>query len=84
MLSSKKRRNHADGGGDGEVEQLIDFAWILYIGMNKLGFSEWEVEHMYFSKWSELFFAYQKCFNAEHRPIYKVGGIKKKVSLLSL
>ena len=52
--------------------------------MNKLGFSEREVNHMYFGKWSGLFDAYRRFYSMEHPGVYAGEHEKKKVSLLSL
>jgi hypothetical protein len=43
----------------------IDFAWILFIGMNKLGFTEKQVGHMTWGKFSRLYNAYKRSFDNE-------------------
>lgn len=44
---------------------MIDFAWILFIGVKKLGFTEREVGHMTLKKWHSLYKAYKKNFDLE-------------------
>jgi len=48
---------------NGEIK--IDFAWVLYIGMNKLGFTEKQIGHMTWRKFWKLYKAYQKTFDNE-------------------
>lgn len=43
----------------------MDVAWILYIGMNKLGYTEEEVYLMQFGKWIDLFETYKVVYNFE-------------------
>lgn len=43
----------------------MDFAWLLFIGINKLGFSEKQVGHMTMKKWKLLYKAYQLNFDNE-------------------
>lgn len=78
LPDEKKREYHA-----GKEEKLIDFAWILYIGMTKFSYSEKEVGHMYYGKWAELFEVYKKDYNfAAKKMIYQEE--RKKVSLLTI
>lgn len=44
----------------------MDFAWLLYIGMNKLGFTEKQVGHMTFKKWNKLYDAYKSVYDKEY------------------
>lgn len=43
--------------GAGE-EKPIDFSWIIFIGMNRLGFPYRQMMHMYFGFWADLFETY--------------------------
>lgn len=75
---AKKSEGHA-----GENDPEIDFAWLLYIGMNKFRYSEAEVGHMYYGKWLDLY----ECFKRDHNTV--VGRMtykeeQKRVSLLSI
>lgn len=81
MLCEKKRSVHAEGNerDDGE---LINFAWIVVIGM-KIGYAEREVAHMYFGKWCDLFEEYKKLHNFEvSRTLFKAA--EKERSLMEL
>lgn len=46
-------------------ETVFDFAWYLYIGMNKLGFTEKQIGHMTLRKWDMLYDAYKLNFDNE-------------------
>ena len=60
MLREKKPEYHA--GGESEESEGINFAWIVFIGM-QIGYSEKEVGQMYFGKWADLFKEYKKMHN---------------------
>ena len=84
MLPPKKRRDHAgeDGSGDEKEPVIIDFAWVLYIGL-ELGYREKEIAYMYYGKWCDLFEQYKKMHNIRmERKIFEEP--KKEVSLLDL
>lgn len=49
----------------GAEEKPIDFSWVIFIGMNRLGFSYRETMHMYFGFWIDLFEVYKKNYNFE-------------------
>lgn len=70
MLPDKKiasRRNENDD------EEPIDFPWLYFIGMNKLGFTYRQVGHMFFGFWIDLFEEYKKQYNFEtKRGLYKI------------
>lgn len=64
---------------------MIDFAWVLYNGMQKLGFTEKEVGRMRFGKWSDLIEVYRKVYNFETRKsLFRIGEPEESSSLLSL
>ena len=66
-------------------EKPIDFAWLIYIGMNKLGFTYTQVGQMYFGFWIDLFEEYKKHHNFEtKRGLYVVEETEEKSSLLDL
>lgn len=46
-------------------EKPIDFAWVYYIGMNKLGFTYRETGQMYIGLWADLFETHKKHYNFE-------------------
>lgn len=63
----------------------IDFSWLLYIGMNKLGFSYRECGWLYFGQWCDLFEAYKRQYNFEKkRMIYEVQEAEEPVSSLDV
>lgn len=61
MLKSKK----IEPSTSNSKEEPIDVAWLLYIGMNKLGYSEAEVYLMPVGKWIDLYEVYKKVYNFE-------------------
>lgn len=66
-------------------EKPIDFAWLIYIGMNKLGFNYTQVGTLYFGVWVDLFEEYKKQYNFEtKRGLYAVETTEEKGSLLDL
>lgn len=60
----KKIEARREGVGE---NVLIDFSWLLYIGMNKLGFSYRECGWLYFGQWCDLFEIYKKQYNFEKK-----------------
>lgn len=67
---------------DGESGQPIDFAWLIYIGMNKLGFNYRQTTQMYFGFWVDLFETYKKQYNFEiKRTAYELKEIEPVSSL---
>lgn len=55
-----------------EEEEPIDFAWVFYIGMNKLGFNYRQMQHLSFGLWADLFETYKVQYNFEtRRMLYK-------------
>lgn len=55
MFCNAKKRESQQGNG----EQIIDFCWVIFIGL-KLGYTEKEIKHMRYGKWSDLFITYQQ------------------------
>lgn len=51
--------------GHNDKEEPIDFAWLTYIGMNKLGFTFRQVGQMTLGFWTDLFETYKKQYNFE-------------------
>lgn len=78
LQHQKKRKDHAE-----DSNEEIDFAWVLFIGMAKLNYTETEVGHLYYGKWIDLF----ECYKNDHnfrvkKMIYQEE--RKKVSLLDI
>ena len=60
------------GTGNGQSEP-IDFSWLIYIGMNKLGFTYRQTMQMYFGFWMDLFETYKRQHNFEmKRGLYNI------------
>lgn len=65
----------------------IDVAWILYIGIAKMGYSEKEVYLMQMGKWLDLFEVYKNVYNFETaKQLYGTGETEneKKGSVMDL
>ena len=63
----------------------IDFFWLAYIGMNKLGFTRREVGQLYFGEWTGYFEAYKRQYNFEKgRGLYEIDPAEEPVSPLSV
>lgn len=68
MLCGKKNRPRETH----DTEEPIDFAWVFYIGMNKLGFSYKQIQHITLGLWVDLFEVYKSQYNFEtRRMLYK-------------
>jgi hypothetical protein len=68
-----------------EEDKPIDFSWIIFIGMNKLGFTYKQVRKMYFGFWVELFENYKKQHNFEmKRALYSLHEEDEEISSLSV
>lgn len=77
MLFSKKSMP-----GESGEEKPVDFPWLRYIGMNRLGFTYAQSGHLYFSEWLELFDAFKQQYNFEvNRMLYKLGAEEQISSL---
>lgn len=62
----------------------VDFIWIRYIGVNKLGFTYKQVGQLYFGIWADLFETYKKQYNFEtKRALYDLQE-EEPVSSLSV
>ena len=60
------------GAGKKKEEQPIDVAWIIYIGMAKMGYSEREVYLLPMGKWLDIFDTYKKVHNFDtQKMLYK-------------
>ncbi len=71
--------------GAEDEEKPIDFPWLIYFGMNKLGFSYREVGQMYFGFWADLYETYKKQYNFEiKRAAYRVDEMEPVSSLSAL
>lgn len=80
MLCSKKTKAKQKG-----EDKPIDFAWLIYIGINKLGFTYTQVGQLYFSTWVDLFEEYKRQYNFEKKKyLYVVEEEEAKGSLLDL
>lgn len=64
MFCSKKS---VPGKKNRKEETPVDFPWLKYIGVNRLGFTYAQVGHLYFGEWLELFEAFKKQHNFEMR-----------------
>ena len=71
---------------EGEAEDVpIDFSWLFYIGMNKLGFHYRECGWLYFGQWSDLFETYKRQYNFEKKGmLYKLSQEVKEEPISSL
>lgn len=77
----KKRGNHAEDDieeSEESEETELDFAWIVYVGL-QVGYTEKEVKHMYYGKWSEMFRNFRKMHNIT---IKKELFMEKKIESL--
>lgn len=68
--------------GEIQEERPIDFLWIYYMGVNKLGFTHREVGQQYFGYWLDLLETYKKQYNFEKtRKLYHLSEEEKISSL---
>lgn len=51
--------------GKKEEDKPIDFCWIYYMGVNRLGFTYREIGQQYLGYWLDLFETYKKQYNFE-------------------
>ena len=71
--------------GDRKNENPIDFLWIQYMGVNRLGFSYRSIGQQYFGYWMDLFETYKKQYNFEtKRGLYKLFQMEEVSSLDAL
>lgn len=60
----------------------MDFLWIQYMGVNRLGFSYRSIGQQYFGYWMDLFETYKKQYNFEtKRGLYKLFQMEEVSSL---
>ena len=65
-----------------EQEKPVDFLWLRYMGVKKLGFSYRTVGWQYFGYWMDLFETYKKQYNFEtKRGLYKLFQVEEVSSL---
>ena len=68
-------------GGENQ-EKTMDFPWIYYMGVNKLGFSYRSIGQQYYGYWLDLFESYKKQYNFEtRRGLYKLFQMEEVSSL---
>lgn len=68
-------------GGENQ-EKPIDFPWIRFMGVNKLGFSHRSIGQQYYGYWLDLFETYKKQYNFEtRRGLYKLFQMEEISSL---
>lgn len=61
----------------------MDFSWVIFIGMNRLGFTYRQTMQMYFGFWMDLFEIYKKQYNFEtKRAVYTLE--EDEISSLSV
>ena len=65
-------------------DKPIDFSWMIFIGMNKLGFSYRQTTHLYFGFWADLFETYKKQYNFETKRGLYVLQEEEQISSLSV
>lgn len=81
MLPHKKREDHAESNGSGEEGGQLDFAWLVFFGM-QMGYTEKEVSRMYLGNWMELYGHFKRFHNFKVKRC--VFQERKRVSLLDL
>lgn len=68
--------------GEENEEKPIDFLWMRYMGVNRLGFTHREVGQQYFGYWLDLFEAYKTQYNFEaKRGLYHLSEEEEISSL---
>lgn len=69
MLRHKKIESRGETG----EEKPIDFLWMRYMGVNRLGFTHREAGQQYFGYWMDLFEAFKEQYNFEKkRGLYRL------------
>lgn len=82
MFPNKKRRSQSK---QGEESKEIDFDYITYMSMNRLGFSYKETMRLYFGKFIDLMEVFKKDYNFRvKRMLYVIEEEKKVTSLMEL
>lgn len=68
--------------GEENEEKPIDFLWMRYMGVNRLGFTHREAGQQYFGYWLDLFETYKKQYNFEKtRGLYHLSEEEEISSL---
>lgn len=68
--------------GKENEEKPIDFLWMRYMGVNRLGFTHREAGQQYFGYWLDLFEAYKTQYNFEtKRGLYHLSEEEEISSL---
>lgn len=68
--------------GNDNREKPIDFLWLQYIGVNKLGFTYRSIGRQYFGLLMDLFETFKKQYNFEmRRGLYKIFEMEAVSSL---
>lgn len=71
--------------GKEEEEKPIDFLWIYYMGVNRLGFNHREIGQQYLGYWLDLFETYKRQYNFEKsRGLYLLSEAEEISSLDAL
>ena len=79
MFREKKQSDHAEEGGSGE--NRINFAWIVYVGMD-IGYREQEIAHMYYGKWCDLFEEWKNMHNIRmKRMVFEEQKVQSLIDL---
>lgn len=78
MLCHKKKI----AGGKEEDDKPVDFLWLKFIGVTKLGFTWKTIGFQYYGLWVDLFEIYKKEHNFEtKRGLYKLLEMEEVSSL---
>lgn len=75
---------HANFEDEKREAKPIDFAWILFIGKNKLGFSTKEVGRLTWGAFSDMYAAYKDTFDIEmmlYKSNTKYSDLNKEITI---
>lgn len=68
--------------GRANEESPIDFLWLRFIGVTRLGFTHRTIGHQYFGYWADLFETYKKNYNFETKKgLYRILEMEEVSSL---
>lgn len=68
--------------GSSDEDKELDFSWLFYVAMNKLGFSYRETGHLHFGLWVDLFESHKAMHNFEtKRGLYDTSASEPVASL---
>lgn len=63
-------------------EKPIDFLWLRFIGVTRLGFTYKTIGFLYFGYWADLFETYKKNYNFETKKgLYRILEMEEVSSL---